>query len=217
MRTPGDGSRGRAAGGSGTNAPPPLVPGSRSLRSMLPDSYRAGDFADRFVAGFDDTLAPLIETLDSLEAYFGPRTAPADFLAWILGWTGTDLPSVVGTTGGRAALLLGRRLHGLRGTRAGLELLAREVLDATVEITESGGTFRGWRPQECPVAGGAARPWAEVRLVLSPAAAARCAGRTRDIEALVRDWLPAHVTGRVSVSLQAPAASATPASPGDVV
>ncbi|WP_432000542.1 hypothetical protein [Streptomyces sioyaensis] len=188
---------------------------------MLPESYRAGDFADRFIAGFDDTLAPLIETLDCLEAYFGPRTAPADFLAWTLRWTGTDLPAAVGTTGRRNALLLGRRLHGLRGTQAGLELLAHAVLEATVEVAESGGTVRGRWPQECPRADeGAARPahpWADVHLVLSPAASERCGGRTGDVEALVRDWLPAGVTSRVRVSLGGPAASAAPASPEDVV
>ncbi|WP_328667226.1 hypothetical protein OG905_09110 [Streptomyces sp. NBC_00322] len=218
MRRPDDSSRGRAAHGGSTTAPPPPAPGSRSLRAMLPESYRAGDFADRFIAGFDDTLAPLIETLDCLEAYFWPRTAPVDFLTWMLRWTGTDLPDAIGATGRVNAVSLGRRLHGLRGTRAGLELLAHEVLDATVDITESGGTVRGRQPQDCPAAhDGAVHPWADVRIVLSPEAAARCAGRTQDIEALVGEWLPAHVAGRVSVSVGAPSAPAAPASPEDVV
>lgn len=168
---------------------------------MLPESYREGDFADRFVAGFDDTLAPLIETLDCLDAYFGPRTAPEDFLEWMLSWTGTRLPDAVGAGGRREALLLGRRLHGSRGTRAGLELLAREVLDARLELTESGGTRSGPRPREVPAhEEPAAQPWVEVRIELSPAAAARCAGRMDDVEALVREWIPVHVAARLCVT-----------------
>ncbi|MCL6302591.1 hypothetical protein [Streptomyces kronopolitis] len=201
--------------------PPPLIPGSRSLRAMLPESYRAGDFADRFIAGFDDTLAPLIETLDCLEAYFSPRTAPADFLAWTLQWTGTGLPDAVDTTGRRNALLLGRRLHGLRGTRAGLELLAHAVLDGMVEVTESGGTVCSQWPPKHPMADDdAVRPvhsWADVHLVLSPAASQRCRGRTEDVEALLREWLPVDVASRVRVSLQSHVTPAPPALPEDVM
>ncbi|MFF4282785.1 hypothetical protein ACFY0Z_28905 [Streptomyces kronopolitis] len=201
MVAPRHGSR-RAAEADEATAPPPLTAGSRSLRAMLPESYREGDFADRFIAGFDDVLAPLIETLDCLAAYFGPRTAPADFLEWMLSWTGTQLPDAVDVTGRRNAMLLGQRLHGLRGTRAGLELLAREVLHSTVQITESGGTFRSQRPEEWRSAGdnGTSLPWADVRLRLSSAGAARFADRGEDIDALIREWIPAHITSWVSVS-----------------
>ncbi|MFF4606428.1 hypothetical protein ACFY12_27320 [Streptomyces sp. NPDC001339] len=207
---------------------PPLVPGSRSLRALLPESYRHGDFADRLLLGFDDTIAPVIRALDCLDAYFDPRTAPADFLDWMLAWTGTEPAAPVAEPGRRRALRLGARLQGLRGTRAGLELFVREVLGGEVQLAESGGTYQSPRPDECPAA--AHRAWAEIRVVL-PAAATASDGCTTTVdtatdtavdtvadtavdtavavdeatadvvERLVRDWVPADVDVRVRVSV----------------
>ncbi|MFD3944875.1 hypothetical protein [Streptomyces sp. NPDC058579] len=176
---------------------PPLVPGSRSLRAILPESYRQGDFADRFIAGFDDTLAPVITTLDCLDAYFGARTAPEHFLTWTLGWSDTVLPAWIGATGRRNALLLGRRLHGLRGTRQGLELLVREVLGGRMEISESGGTQCSTWPEQPSVTDGEA--WARIHVLL-PHGTARRAGVIEDAEDLVREWVPAHVSATVTVA-----------------
>ncbi|MEC4017980.1 phage tail protein [Streptomyces sp. H27-D2] len=176
---------------------PLLVPGSRSLRALVPESYRQGDFADRFMAGFDDTLTPVIEALDCLDAYFNPRTAPAGFLEWMLQWTGADLPVAVSCTGRRNALLLGSRLHGLRGTRAGIELLVSEVLGGRVEIADPGGTRGSPWPEAWPTVGD--RPtWAGVRIVL-PLATDRATGAAEEIERMVRDWIPAHIDCRISV------------------
>ncbi|GAU70306.1 hypothetical protein SSP35_18_00340 [Streptomyces sp. NBRC 110611] len=186
---------------------PPLVPGSRSLRALLPESYRQGGFADRLLLGFDDTLAPVIHALDCLDAYFGPRTAPGDFLDWMLAWTGTEPVAPVPEPGRRRALELGTRLQGRRGTRAGLELFVREVLGGHVELTESGGTYRSRWPEEYPTA--AQRSWAEIRVTL-PAAVTGADGdatatgfgeATADaVVRLVRDWVPADVDVRVSVT-----------------
>ncbi|MFE5826861.1 hypothetical protein ACFQ7B_34620 [Streptomyces erythrochromogenes] len=177
---------------------PPLVPGSRSLRAILPESYRQGDFADRFLAGFDDTLAPAITILDCLDSYFDPRTAPDAFVTWMLSWSGTSLPACVGSQGRRNALLLGYRLHGLRGTAAGLDLLVRHVLGGAVELTESGGTYCAAGPDDpsVPVSGPA---WARVRVVLPYGASMGRRGVAEDVEDLVRDWMPAHVTAHVVV------------------
>ncbi|MGW1076368.1 hypothetical protein [Streptomyces sp. NPDC002537] len=181
-----------------TPAVPPLVPGSRSLRAILPESYRQGDFADRFIAGFDDTLAPVITALDCLDAYFDPRTAPDDFVTWMLRWTHTSLPACVGATGRRDALLLGRRLHGLCGTREGLELLVREVVGGQVEITESGGTHCTVSPESPDTAEGRGA-WAQVRVVLPQGMPSGRAGVAEDIRNLVRQWIPAHVTADITV------------------
>ncbi|MGW1076932.1 hypothetical protein [Streptomyces sp. NPDC002537] len=179
-------------------AVPPLVPGSRSLRAILPESYRQGDFADRFIAGFDDALVPLITALDCLDAYFSPRTAPDDFVTWMLGWTNTALPACVGPAGRRNALLLGHRLHGLRGTATGLDLLVRYVLGGRLELTESGTTHCAAWPYDpsTPVPGGS---WAQVRVLLPYGTAAGRPGVAEDLEDLVREWIPAHVTARVTI------------------
>ncbi|MFI9650029.1 hypothetical protein ACIHAA_27565 [Streptomyces sp. NPDC052040] len=177
---------------------PPLVPGSRSLRAILPESYRQGDFADRFIVGFDDTLAQLITTLDCLDAYFDPDTAPDHFVAWMLGWSNTVLPACVGATGRRNALLLGHRLHGLRGTRLGLDLLVRHVLGGRLELAESGSTHMAPGP-ESPSVSVSAGSWARVRVLLPYGMSAGRPGVVADVEELVRAWLPAHLRAVVTV------------------
>ncbi|WP_411129950.1 hypothetical protein [Streptomyces sp. x-19] len=193
---------------------PPLVPGSRSLRAILPESYRQGDFADRFIAGFDDALAPLITTLDCLDAYFNPYTAPDDVVAWMLGWTNTSLPACVGTIGRRNALLLGHRLHGPRGTRTGLELLIRQVLGGRLELTESGGTHSSAGPEDpsVPVPSGS---WVRVRVLLPHGTAADRPWVADDVAELVREWIPAHVTIEIVVADDADPLNAPHAPGGD--
>ncbi|MFK0202759.1 phage tail protein [Streptomyces lavendulae] len=176
---------------------PPLVPGTRSLRALLPESYRQGDFADRFISGFDDTLAPLITTLDCLDGYFSARTAPDDLVDWMLGWTGTSLPRCVGPTGRRNALLLGHRLHGLRGTGGGLDLLVRHVLGGRLELSESGGTHHSSGPGGAPVPGPAR---VRVRVLLPHGTSAGRPGVTKDVEDLLREWIPAHVAAEITVA-----------------
>ncbi|MEJ8632147.1 hypothetical protein [Streptomyces sp. MS2.AVA.5] len=180
----------------------PLVPGSRSLRAILPESYRQGDFADRFLAGFDDVLSPLITVLDCLDAYFSPSTSPDDFVAWMLEWTNTSLPACVGSTGRRNALLLGHRLHGLRGTAAGLELLIRHVLGGRVDLTESGGTHISPQPGAAGTTATPAESWAHVRVLLPHGMSAGRTNVADDVEDLVQEWIPAHVSATVIVEDQ---------------
>ncbi|MFI5672686.1 hypothetical protein [Streptomyces sp. NPDC051704] len=177
---------------------PPLVAGSRSLRAILPESYRQGDFADRYLAGFDDALAPLITALDCLDAYFDPRTAPDDFVTWMLDWSLTGLPACVGSQGRRNALLLGHRLHGLRGTRTGVDLLVRHVLGGRLELTESGGTYCAAGPDDpsAPLPGPAR---ARLRVLLPYGMSRGRAGVAEDVADLVREWIPAHVAAEVVV------------------
>ncbi|MGW5119668.1 hypothetical protein ACWEQ8_30115 [Streptomyces noursei] len=180
------------------SALPPLVAGTRSLRAILPESYRQGDFADRYLAGFDDALAPLITALDCLDAHFDPHTASDAFVTWMLDWSLTALPACVGSQGRRNALLLGHRLHGLRGTRAGLDLLVRYVLGGRLELTESGGTHCSAGPDDpsVPVPEAA---WAQVRVLLPYGMSRGRAGIAEDVADLVREWIPAHVAAQVVV------------------
>ena len=45
-------------------------------------------FVERFVAAFDDALAPVLAALDNVQAYLDPRTAPPGFLDWLGSWVG---------------------------------------------------------------------------------------------------------------------------------
>src|SRR5918998_3584146 len=58
------------------------------LGAMLPAYLQEDQFAMRWVAGFDDSLAPVVSVLDCIEAYVDPWVAPADFTAWLALWVG---------------------------------------------------------------------------------------------------------------------------------
>jgi hypothetical protein len=104
----------------------------------------------------------------------------------------------VGSTGRRNALLLGHRLHGLRGTRSGLDLLVRYVLGGRLELTESGATHCSVGPEDpsVPAPGGS---WARVRVLLPHGMSTGRPGVVEDVADLVREWLPAHVAAQVTV------------------
>src|SRR4051794_31821685 len=52
---------------------------SAPLGMMLPAVFADDDLAQRFVAGLDEVLAPILNVLDCLDTYFTPSLAPADF------------------------------------------------------------------------------------------------------------------------------------------
>ena len=58
------------------------------LVTRLPGVYQDSDFTARFVAAFDDGIAPIFATLDNLAAHFDSSTAPADLLAYVGSWVG---------------------------------------------------------------------------------------------------------------------------------
>ncbi|MFD0823820.1 phage tail protein, partial [Micromonospora zhanjiangensis] len=65
------------------------VPGLVSphpIGQQLPAMFLEDDFAQRFTAGLDEVLAPILLTLDSLDTYFDLELAPPDFLDWLAGW-----------------------------------------------------------------------------------------------------------------------------------
>jgi phage tail-like protein len=117
----------------------PGLPSRHPIGGQLPALYAEDGLAQRFTAGLDTVLAPVFATLDNLPAYFDPRLAPADFLAWLASWVGADddprAPLDVRREGVGRAL----ELHRLRGTRRGL-VEALRLLGAHAEVTGDGGT-----------------------------------------------------------------------------
>lgn len=63
---------------------------SAPLGLMLPAVFADDELAQSFVAGLDETLAPLHLVLDCLDAYFTPSLAPADFTRWLGDWVGAE-------------------------------------------------------------------------------------------------------------------------------
>nr|BEK63354.1 phage tail protein [Kitasatospora purpeofusca] len=187
----------------------PDLPSRHPIGEQLPALYADDDFAQRFTAGLDTVLAPVFTTLDSLPAYFDPRLAPADFLAWLATWVG-------GADDPRWPLALRREavagaveLHRWSGTRRGLVEALRLVLGVAAEITGDGGA--AWSS----TAGGALPP-APADEVLVRVWPLRHGGAVDEVDAahrvdaahevdadrvraLVRSLCPVHTVCRVEV------------------
>ncbi|NEC21477.1 phage tail protein, partial [Streptomyces parvus] len=73
-----------------TRAAVPGLPSRYPIGELLPALYADDDLAQRFTAGLDTVLAPVLSTLDNLPAYVDPALAPADFLPWLASWVGVE-------------------------------------------------------------------------------------------------------------------------------
>jgi phage tail-like protein len=167
---------------------------SSPLGLMLPAVFADDDFAQRFVAGLDEVLAPIHNVLDCLDSYFAPSLAPADFTRWLGDWVGAETDGVLDTAALRAAVAAAAQLHRIRGTRRGLAEAVRLAFGVEPEITESGGATWDARPLG-PVPG-ARRPHLSVTVRLTDPAAADL----HRLELLVAAARPAHMPYTVQVT-----------------
>ncbi|SCD44106.1 phage tail protein domain-containing protein [Streptomyces sp. BvitLS-983] len=119
---------------------------SAPLAAMLPAVFADDDLAQRFVAGLDEVLAPILNTLDCLDSYFDPALTPADFARWLGTWIGAETDGTEPDPRLRAIVAATARLHRIRGTRQGLAETVHLAFGATPEITESGGAAWSARP-----------------------------------------------------------------------
>jgi phage tail-like protein len=177
----------------------PGLPTPYPLVTLLPAVYQEEDpFVARFTGGLDDVLAPVVATLDSLEAYVDPLLAPEDFLAWLAGWVGVTVNANAPVALHRATVARAAELHRLRGTVAGLRTSLELLTGGDVEVAESGGTAYSDRPGTA--APGDPRPWLRVR-VMVPADTDWSPDALRAaVEAAVVAAKPAHVQHVVEVS-----------------
>lgn len=175
--------RGLAAG-LGTSTP---------VIDQLPAVYQEDPFTRRFVAGFDEVLAPVLATLDCLVDYFDPYLAPPDFLEWLASWVGIELEESWPVERRRAVVATAVEMYRMRGTVGGLRENLRVLTGGRVEIADSGGV--GWSRS----------PGAEMPGEASPRLAVRI--RVHDPSTVPSDLVdqavaaakPAHVVHRVEV------------------
>ena len=125
------------------------------LLLALPGPYQEDYFTARFVGAFDDALAPVLCTLDSLAAYVDPDLAPGDFVNFVAAWVGTELDEQSSLAERRVAVRSAVTAYRRRGTVRGLTELAARVTGGDVDITESGG--RGGPPRPAPTCPAARR------------------------------------------------------------
>jgi phage tail-like protein len=165
------------------------------LGQALPGVYADDELAQRFTAGLDSVLGPLVNVLDCLPAYFRPDVAPPDFLDWVGAWVGADSdPSADPVSVRRKAVATAVSAHHTRGTRQGLTAAVELVFGVTPEVTESGGAT--WSARPLAAFPGDRRPWVNVVLrVADPGAI-----DVRRLTAVVAANCPAHLPYRVEVN-----------------
>lgn len=165
----------------GAASPVPLI-------SLLPAAYQEDDFTQRFVAGFDAVLLPVITALDCLDAYLDAQLAPLDFLDWLAGWAGVVVSPALSEQDRRELVARIVELYGRRGTSDALRDEVRLRTGLHVEVRESGGV-------ECspsmPAAASAHR--CEVTIVVPAGIDEQ---RVAEVDAIVALAKPAHVTHR---------------------
>jgi phage tail-like protein len=173
-----------------------LVPELESpapIGPMLPAVYQDDEFAMRFLAGFDDVIAPVLLTLDCLIDYFDPALTPTDFLEWLAGWVGIEVDEAWETERRRAAVATAVEMYRMRGTISGLRANLEVLSGGQVEITDSGGV--AWSTSPMGPLPGQESPRLAVRVIL-PEVTDRT---TKAIDAIVTAAKPAHVVHRVEV------------------
>jgi phage tail-like protein len=185
----------------------------RPIGEQLPALYQDDELVQRFTAGLDEVLAPVLATLDSSDAYVDPRLAPLDFVTWLSEWVGVELDGTWPEARQRTLVSRAADLYGWRGTVRGLVELIEIYTGVRPEIEETGGVT--WTPTPPPggeMPGGA--PPALVVRVRVPAGHPDPIDVTR-IDRLVAEAKPAHVPHRIEVIEPDPGAvpPAAPAPP----
>jgi phage tail-like protein len=164
------------------------------IGSLLPPIYQDDPMAQRFTAGLDDVLAPVVSVLDNLDAYLDPGVAPEDFLHWLAGWVGVVLDETWTLDRQRELVQRSAALYGARGTVRGLRGLLELFVDGEVEVTESGGS--AWSPVPGGALPGVAAPELRVRIRAGDPAQVDA----RRLEAVVSSSKPAHVPHTLEVT-----------------
>lgn len=162
----------------------PGLPTRYPLGQQLPALYREDPFAQRFLSGLDEVLAPALSVLDCLDAYVDPRTAPLDLLRWVGSWLGVDVDPGWEPDKQRAVVRAATRVLAGRGTAGALVDWLLLVHGLHAEVRESGGAAVSGTP------GGAlpGEPEAVVRVRLKGATV----DQLEAVRPLVRAWCPAH-------------------------
>lgn len=164
------------------------------LGERLPALYAADGFAQRFVAGLDTVLAPILSTLDNLPAYLDPRLTPEDFLPWLASWVAADFDPEWQADLRRRAVALAVELHRWKGTRRGLADRLWVYLGARTRILDGPGA--GWSNRPGNALPGEVVEEAVVQVWPERPGRRLDSGR---VAALVAEACPIHLTCRVEV------------------
>jgi len=177
-----------------------LVPGLVNpypLVTRLPAAFQGDAFTEQFLSVFDDALAPLLTTMDTIDAYVDPALAPPDFLPWLASWVGIELDENWSEEQQRRLIAEGVGLLQWRGTHRGTVDLIRHFLGVAedqVDIEDSGGAAWSATP-DGPIPGSA-----PPRIVVRVHTDDPDAVDADRLERLVAATVPAHVGHEVEVT-----------------
>ena len=170
----------------GLDSPRPLI-------DSLPGIYQDDAIARALTGALDQALAPILGTLDNLEAYFDPALTPDDFLEWLMGWVGIVADETWPIERRRALVALAVQLYRKRGTAAGLAMHVRLLGAGDVEVRDSGGAVSSKTP------GGKAPGDASYSLTVLVTPPRKGQADPVKLDELVASAKPAHVTHRVTI------------------
>lgn len=110
------------------------------LAQYLPGILRQDPFLTQFLRIFDEVLRPIIDTIDSMDAYLDPKLTPAELLPWLSRWVGLldTLPDPVA----RGLLTRVAEIHRERGTKDGLKAGIEIVTGAEALVVENTAGLR---------------------------------------------------------------------------
>ncbi|MCX2954573.1 phage tail protein [Lentzea sp. NEAU-D7] len=168
----------------GLSSPYPII-------GLMPAVYQEDMFATRWTEGFDAVLAPIIATLDCLDSYFDPLTAPEDFVDWMANWFGLALNPTWPLGQRRAAVGHATEFFRMRGTVQGLREQLAIVFGAQVKIIDNGGV--AWSVSPDADLPGEDTPRLAVRVTFTGEI------DTTAVDEVVAAAKPAHVVHRVEV------------------
>lgn len=171
----------------GLATPQPLGP-------ALPGLYQEDEFTRRFIAAFDDSLAPIFTTLDNLSAYLDPALTPDDFLDWLATWVAAVIDDTWDEARRRTSIARAAELYRRRGTALGLAAQVELVTGGTVEVIENGAT--GWSIDPGVALPGTARASLTIRVKVPDPASVD----TVRLDRLVASAKPAHVPHSIDVA-----------------
>lgn len=120
-----------------------VVPGLLSpapVAQRLPAVLQEDEFLQRFVQAFDEALAPIFLTLDTLASYVDPRLAPPDFLTWLAEWVGIEVDDTWSQERRREIVAGAAAMHRGRGTPEGIASAVRLAVGGRVSVADNGGS-----------------------------------------------------------------------------
>jgi phage tail-like protein len=138
---------------------------STPLLTRLPGVLQDDPFVELLCGVVDELLAPVLLTLDSLEAYVDPALTPEDFLPWLGGWVGFDAGAGWSAERTRHLIALATAMHAGRGTIEGVRFAVSVAAGsgASVVVEDTGGVSVSTVPDGRPPAGSRAGVSIEIR------------------------------------------------------